>query len=210
MKRTLAIGLLCLPIVVQAADVCRTNNIEAVEYGPWDYTDPGHRADKIPVVERHHFTAQVRELRGGESGYIGSDIDYTLRRVPNHHQALYAMTRLALRNNTTKPERMGHTVGCWFERAAAFAPNDGVVHMIHGMYLAEKGDVSRGIERMEAGVELEPGNANIHYNLGLLYYRSARFEQAREHARKAYSQGFPLPGLREMLRSAGEWSAPSR
>jgi hypothetical protein len=31
------------------------------------------------------------------------------------------------------------------------------------------------------------------------------YEQARTHARKAYDQGFPLPGLRNQLIQAGKW-----
>ena len=50
-------------------------------YGPYDARkDP----DKLPIVLGAHFTPQVEMLIKATTGYIGGDIDYTLRAIPNH------------------------------------------------------------------------------------------------------------------------------
>lgn len=172
-------------------------------YGPYDYTNGEHRRNRLKVVEDHHFTEQVERLRRGESGSIGGDLDYTLRAFPNHHRALDAMSRLAVREDARKPPRMRYTVDCWFQRAKEFASDDGMVWMLEGMHHHRLGDTERGIEAMRAGLERSPNNANIHYNLGLLYLDAGQPEQALSHAREAYERGFPLTGLRQRLQAAG-------
>jgi len=98
---------------------------------------------------------------------------------------------------------MSYTVDCWFQRAKEFAPDDGMVWMIEGMHHHRRGDTRKGIEAMREGLERNPNNANIHYNLGLLYLDAGQPQQALNHAREAYERGFPLQGLRQRLRSAG-------
>lgn len=171
--------------------------------GPWDYRNAEHRREKIPVVERRHFTAQVERLQSGESGYLGQDLNYTLNAIPNHHRALQSMMRLSLRENARKPRHLSHSVDCWFERAKTFAPDDGTVWMIEGMYLHQRGDIDAALEAMSAGLERDPNNSNIHYNLALVYLDADRPEAALEHARAAYEGGFPLRGLRQRLAAAG-------
>lgn len=198
---TLALAM-ALPMQSAFAQRCGDPRAES-GYGPWNYRNAEHRRDKIPIVERRHFTRQVERLQSGESGYLGQDLNYTLNTVPNHHRALQSMMRLALRENTRKPRHMSHTVTCWFERARTFAPEDGTVWMIEGMYLHERGDIDASIDAMNAGLEREPNNANIHYNLALVYLDANRPERALEHARTAYEGGFPLQGLRQRLAAAG-------
>ncbi|TQE90816.1 MAG: hypothetical protein FKY71_20345, partial [Spiribacter salinus] len=103
-------------------------------YGPYDYTNAEHREERLPIVTRAHFTPQVERLERGQSGHLGGDIDYTLRAFPNHHRALDAMSRLAVREDTHKPSNMRYTVRCWFHRAKEFAPDDGMVWMLEGMH----------------------------------------------------------------------------
>ena len=62
-------------------------------------------------------------------------------------------------------------------------------------------------------IQVDPNNANVHYNLGLLYFDQKDYPKARAAAQRAYELGFALPGLKKMLESAGQWepsaSAPS-
>ena len=53
--------------------------------------------------------------------------------------------------------------------------------------------------------KLMPGDANVAYNLGLIYVDLKDYENAREYAKRAYDGGFPLPGLRQKLVQAGQW-----
>lgn len=178
-------------------------------FGPFDYTNATERRNHLKIVEDYHFTARVEQLRGGESGAIGGDLAYTLRAFPNHHRALDAVSRYAVREGVRTPPNMNLGVDCWFERAKRFAPDDGIVWMLEGMHHHRLGDTGKGIAEMKEGLERDPNNANIHYNLGLLYLDAGQPEQALVHAREAYERGFPLLGLRQRLQAAGHpLSAP--
>ncbi|MBK9029627.1 MAG: tetratricopeptide repeat protein [Propionivibrio sp.] len=47
-------------------------------------------------------------------------------------------------------------------------------------------------------------NANLQYNLGLLFFKLKDYKESLKHAQKAYQLGFPLSGLRE-VEAAGKW-----
>ena len=106
-------------------------------YGPFDYTNVTHRAEKLPRVEKAHFDTGVRNLKGHRrkvftwNSLVG-DIDYTLRTFPNHHDALYAMVQYALRGyNANYPSQ--YTPECWFDRAKRFNRDDGNVWLIESV-----------------------------------------------------------------------------
>ena len=70
-------------------------------YGPFDYTNPEHVRDKLPIVEQYHFSADVEALRDtmhNGSGTIGAHLWYVIRSFPNHHRALNSMAELWRRN----------------------------------------------------------------------------------------------------------------
>ncbi len=54
---------------------------------------------------------------------------------------------------------------------------------------------------------LEGKSSEIHYFLGLTLVDLKRYEEAVEHARKAYALGYPLQGLRKKLKAAGHWDS---
>lgn len=174
-------------------------------YGPFDYRTS---KDKLAIVEGAHFTADVESLRRGTTGTLGGDIDYTLRASPNHHRALIAMMTLARRSNTDRPQGANYTLACYFDRAARFAPDDAVVRLIYGTYLSRVNKRSAALEQLGVALQLDPDNANIHYNLGLIYVDMKDYPKARLHARRAYELGFTLPGLKKRLEDAGQWEGP--
>jgi tetratricopeptide (TPR) repeat protein len=55
--------------------------------------------------------------------------------------------------------------------------------------------------------KLGEDTANMHYNIGLAYFELRDYDKALAHAKKAYEQGFTLPGLRDKLTQAGKWQA---
>lgn len=172
-------------------------------FGPFDYRT---NKDKLPIVERFHFTPDVENLRKGAStDRIGGDISYTLRAFPNHTRALLAMSRLAQREKTNRPRGSTYTVDCWFERAIRFRPEDADVRMTHGIYLAQTGRKGEAAKMLESAASLGASGANFHYNMGLIYADIGRYDEALAHAHKAYSMGFPLPGLKNKLQRAGKW-----
>ena len=175
-------------------------------YGPFDYTNANHRIEKLDIVERAHFTPNIRDLISGKSGTVASEISYTLHAFPNHHVALHSMSKLGLREKSAQPLNAEYSVECYFDRAFRFQPKDGVVRMLYANYLLKLGGRrAEALEQYKIAIGLEPENANINYNIGLVYLKNKNYEQAIEHAKKAYKLGFPLPGLRNKLMKIGKW-----
>jgi tetratricopeptide (TPR) repeat protein len=175
-------------------------------YGPYDY-----RRDKarLPIVEVNHFDANVENLIRGKNAMLGGDIDYTLRAFPNHHRALLAMERLAARVKNDRPHQANYTITCYYERAVRFRPDDGVVRMLYANFLAKRGNPEAAIKHMEAAEKSLQPNANLYYNMGLVYTDLKQYDRALENAHKAYQLGFTLPGLKNKLQQAGKWREPS-
>jgi tetratricopeptide (TPR) repeat protein len=176
------------------------------QYGPYDYRTDKHL---LTVVEVNHFDANVENLKCCKSAPLGADIDYTLRAFPNHHRALLAMERLATKMKTDRPHLANYTVACYYERAVRFRPDDGIVRMLFANYLAKKGDPAEAIKHMEEVENNVGANANLHYNMGLVYADLKQYDKALEHAHLAYQLGFSLPGLRNKLQRAGKWREPA-
>jgi tetratricopeptide (TPR) repeat protein len=175
-------------------------------FGPFDYTNPAHRGEQLYLVESAHFTPEVEGLiKGNTSNFPGGDIDYTLRAFPNHHRALQSMMLLSQREKKAMPAGAKYTVECYFDRALRFKPDDPTVIMLHGMFLNTQGKLNDAIAEVEKANELQPNDANINYNLGLLYFDKKNFQKAKQHAKVAYDLGFPLPGLKNKLTKAGQW-----
>jgi len=173
-------------------------------YGPFDYTNGAYKPN-LRLVESGHFSAEVEKLSKGVSSSLGSDLDYTLRAFPNHHRALMAIAKLSLRDKMPRPRGARRSVDCYFDRAIRFKPDDGIVHMVYGIYLSNAGNHAKAIEQLHEAVTLEPENANINYNLGLLYFNQKEYGQAKKYAQKAYALNFPLPGLKKKLAQLGQW-----
>lgn len=176
-------------------------------YGPYDYTKPEHRGASLRLVEGAHFMPRVNALVEDRSdSSLISDIDYTLRAFPNHHKALYAVTRYWFLPKTSKRVSNWQTPPeCYFQRAINFKKNDGVAQMLYGLYLHKlKRHKDAGRLYLQAE-ELTPDSAQLSYNIGLLYYDTKKYDLAKKYAKKAYAAGYPLPGLQRKLKKAGYW-----
>lgn len=200
--------LLCIPVCSLLAQTIDLNN---VGYGPFDYTNPQHVRDKLPVVEQNHFNTGVENLTASIDGTpIGAHLVYVIRSFPNHHRALLSITRLwAGSPSPTRPPRgvaRDQTPDFLYRRAIDFAPTDGMVRLLYGMFLVDAGRKTEAIEQFDQAGVLAPESADINYNLGLLYLRVNEREKADFHASRAYEQRHPLPGLRKKMISAGIWS----
>lgn len=173
-------------------------------FGPFDYSSPLGQKNRR-LVENAHFTPDVEHLTRPNAASIAADLSYTLAVFPNHHRALASMATLGIRENTPQPKRARFSVDCYFERAMRFKPDDGVVRMVYGSYLAKRGQLDNAIAQLKEAVALEPENVTINYNLGLLYLKAKDYDQANTYAKKAYALGFPLPWLKDRLVEAGKW-----
>lgn len=187
--------------------------------GPLDYNDLALRGPGKPLdqVEGAHFTAEVEGLIRGRSGYLWSELDYTLRAFPNHPRALYAFARYDIRERkkaqlekkTYAPPRSRYnfpaTAECYFDRAIRWRPNDPNVRLVYGIYLQLIGNLNNALEQYKFSEKLQPNSADLQYNLGLLYFEKKEYALAKKHAQKAYQLGYPLPGLRDKLKRVGYW-----
>jgi tetratricopeptide (TPR) repeat protein len=175
--------------------------------GPYDYTNPIEVEKWLPVVESYHFSSDVEQLVSGTHGRVDpmADIAYTLRTFPNHHRALYAMVRYQLEMKDPPTPGIRGSADCYFYYAMRLQPNDGTVLAIYGIYLHRVGRLDEALERYNQALEFASDSADLHYNLGLLYFDLSNFESSREHAIQAYDLGYPLPGLRTKLQKAGKW-----
>jgi tetratricopeptide (TPR) repeat protein len=177
-------------------------------YGPYDYANPSDYAEKLPIVEAFHFNKNVESLKAGMTAELpGGDLDYTLRAFPNHHRALYSMGRYALSYPNDKVPPGAYFSGdCYFERAIRFRPDDPVVRLVFGIFLSKSKKYDEAIEQLKKGQELDDNNPEIHYNMGLVYEKSGQDQLALQHAKLAYGLGYPLPGLRNILKRKGVWT----
>jgi tetratricopeptide (TPR) repeat protein len=173
-------------------------------YGPYDYTNADHRANKIPIVEVAHFNSDVESLKRGQSSvWAMDDIHYVLRAVPNHQRALASMARYYL--NGGQP-RGYYSADCYFDRALRFKPEDGTVHLIYGTYLHRLKSYSLAEEQYRLALENLTESADANYDLGLLYADIGRWADAKQYAIVAYRLGYPLAALKHRLASRGLWS----
>jgi tetratricopeptide (TPR) repeat protein len=189
---------------LQAANFCGEL---ANAFGPFDYRKRSENVDSFRLVEGAHFTPEVENGIKGTTGLVGGDIDYTLRAIPNHHRALAAVGRLAVRSKAVQVPGMKYPVECYFERATRFMPDDGAVLAAYGNYMFAAGQPEKAFAMYQQAAALDPENAAINYNLGLAYFKKKEYDNANKYAKKAYALGFPLPGLKNRLIEAGKWDA---
>lgn len=162
----------------------------------------------MQLVESAHFPAQVQQLVKGSTSMLGDDISYVLNAYPNHPKALVAMARLGEKEKTDRPLGALFSVDCYFERAMSFSPTDPLPFLIYGNYLARNGRGEDALKRYQEAEKLDPANPNVLYSMGLLFFKSKQYDQAQAYAKKAYDQGYPLPGLRRDLEKIGKWDDP--
>lgn len=176
-------------------------------YGPYDYRSD---KDKLGIVEQFHLTSNVINLASPQSaGFVGGDLDYTLRAFPNHHVALNAMVRLGDKEKLSRPKGAKFSVECYFNRALRFRHDDPVVKTIYASYLAKHGKSTQALNQLIEAAQLGEDNANVIYNTGLIYFDLKDYEKSLSYAHQAYHLGFPLPGLRDKLKRAGKWREPA-
>ena len=154
------------------------------------------------MVENVHFTSNVESLKSGQTSGADpmGDIAYTLNAFPNHHRALWSVSRLQFKQGKpTKP-----SAECLLERAIRFSPQDVAVRVIYGAHLHKAGKLNEALQQYLAAEKINPKWAELHNNIGLLYFDLKQYAQAKQHAQLAYQLGYPLPGLRNKLKRVGQ------
>lgn len=173
------------------------------QYGPWDYRTA--TKEQRTLVESFHFTRPVESLTAAATGTLGSDLDYTLNKFPNHLRALSAMMRLSARIGNNKPRGAKYPVECYFDRAIRFTPDDAQVRALYGFYLIQRKREQEARIQLAAAEQHDTQDAQLAYNLGLAYFELKEYEKALRFAKKAYAAGVSAPGLRNKLTEVGKW-----
>jgi len=184
-------------------------------FGPFDYRQQLHqgqngieRSSNLSLVEDAHFTPPVEALIKGNAGYLGGDLDYTLRAFPNHPRALMSVMRYGEKKKSPHPPDLRYSVECYFDRAIRFQSDDGVVRMVYSMFLAKGNRVPEAVKQLDIAANNAEGKENpfTHYNLGLNYLDLKQYAKAQEQAHKAYALGFPRTELKDGLKALGKWT----
>lgn len=180
-------------------------------YGPYDFYDPAnHQGNtRVNIVVGAHLTQSMLQMKRGNTGLeISTDLDYTLRAIPNHPQALDLASRLerAVRlGQKPKSERLDRTVNCYFLRALKLNGDVPETLYVWGLHFQRNGKLKEAHDRFEKAEELGIGDALFDYNYGLLYFSLGDMKQAKTYADKAYGAGVAFPGLRNKLKNASAW-----
>lgn len=175
-------------------------------FGPFDYRTV--RGTQLQLVEGAHFTSSVEMLVKGKSGYLGGDLDYTLRAFPNHHRALISMMRYGERLKVAKVPSAKYEVECYFVRAVTFQPDDAVARMLFAQFLLNAKRRDEALKQLAAAQPLAKDNPFTHNNLGLMYLAAEQYDEALKHAHTAMALGFPRTELKEQLQTKGQWKEP--
>lgn len=171
-------------------------------FGPFDYRDPDARGEPLRLVESAHFTPEIESLAKGNTGTVAGDLDYTLRAFPNHHRALYSISRYALREGGQGGNSTLRSADCYFQRAIAFRKDDETVRMLYANYLSKRKQVAAAREQYEEALRLAPNAPEVNYNAGLFFLAEGDLDRAKKHARVASEGGYPLMGLQKKIAEA--------
>ncbi len=176
-------------------------------FGPFDYRHV--RGHELQIVEGAHFTPAVEALIRGSSGYLGSDLDYTLRAFPNHHRALVSMMRYGEKTKSPQPPNTQYPVECYFERAIRFQRDDVIARLLYATFLQKADRHDEANAQLQQAEGFAGDNAFSHYNIGLVYLDGKNYQGAVRQAHRAYELGFPRTELKDRLVAAGQWEDPT-
>lgn len=206
--------LLTYSALVSSCDLNLGNN----DIGPWDYYDPinstpngANPMGNIKRVTNVHLKPGMLRMETKASGSFSSDIDYTLRAIPNHPAGLDLASRLEHRLQQPSSanirmlryEKPVRTAECYFQRAIALAPNRFYTYVVYGIHLHRFGKYDAANKAYERALALGSNSIETNYNYGLSLVKTGRYADAEQQARLAYQGGFPLPGLRNLLQQHG-------
>ena len=77
--------------------------------------------------------------------------------------------------------------------------------MLYGLLQHRMGRLQDALATYRTAEQLNPGNLQTQYNLGLLLTDLGKYDDAARYAQHVYARGFPLPGLRRRLQEKGYW-----
>jgi len=180
----------------------RCGPLNGMHYGPYDYrTEKG----RLRIVDVAHFTPAVESLIRGSTGVLGKDLDYVLKASPNHHRAIASIVKWSRRLNRIQLPDMDYDVGCYFDRAIRFAPNDFIVRSMFAEFAGRRGDKVTARRQLEYVLDQAADNPLSLHNAGLVAAEVSLDDLALSAAHKALALGFVNSPLEQRLRQSGKW-----
>jgi tetratricopeptide (TPR) repeat protein len=171
--------------------------LEAAEY---DYYSHNPRVQRgVQVILDYHWDRAVSAANNLRYRIGIDELGFILKWIPNHPQAL-----LLLSNLTTSLDHAADAKP-YFEKAIEFGPQYESSYTVYGIHLFKSGRFKDSIEKFNSALVINSESSEIHYNLGLAYFAIEDYEKAEIHAQHAYRLEYPLPGLKNKLKSIGRW-----
>lgn len=162
-------------------------------------------ASMLALTEEHHFNEDVETLRKGITTEPMGDVDFVLRSFPNHHRALYTAMQYRLKHRKWPKKAKWQTAECYYQRAINFAPRDLTIHSQYAILQYKFKKYKGALETYQAADKLNPDDPLLMYNMALTMVKLKKYKDAKKVAERVYATGFPLPGLRNKLITAGHW-----
>lgn len=177
--------------------------------GHFDYTNAAHKVKHLEIVEKHHFTKEIRLLIKGKSSSIPAEIDYTLRAWPNHHKALNSLMYYRFINQYdivkgNKPNLIS-PLECYFQRAINFSSKDATSSLLYAIFLKKIKKFNEADKYYQRAIAIRPDELLIRYNYGLFLFKIKKYEQAMSQARVIYRNEFSQMKLKQKLVASGHW-----
>lgn len=172
------------------------------EHPHWDYYSPSsHPTGRLDSVESHHLKPAYELFAANKLQYAYDEIYFVLLWFPNHPKMLKLLIDVAAKAKQPQvPEKH-------FRNALELYPEHAQTHMLYGIYQSKLGSKDKAIASYKRALEIDPNYAEAHYNLGLAYYHSKKFDLANTHAQRAYALHYPLPGLQRLLKEKKAWNS---
>lgn len=202
-------SLLFLMVVSNPLTACDITYYQGRER---DYFDPAN-AWAVEDDNRNHCDRNVRTLKGGAihgtPSMLMPDIDFALRRFPNHPHCLLAVVKYQAKKGYPffPGEAKFPTAECYVSNAQKRFPKNYFLWTLMGLHKYYNGQYEAAATNFEYVVQNEPNNMEAYYNLGLVRLAMKSYDESVVAAQKAYALGATLPGLRRKLQAAGAWPA---
>ena len=104
-----------------------------------------------------------------------------------------------------EPTSLSRSHATFSEQASWFVSDGANIYVLFGDYQRKLGQDELAEKPWMPALAIEENSIDAHYNLGLLYFSLGKHSASVDHARIAYEFGFPLPGLKQKLATAGYW-----
>ncbi len=155
------------------------------------------RGAQATVAQRQKFEWELKQA--------DQEATYSLNRTPPDHPVYHYMDSILARVTYLRGNKVEAIAR--LRSIVSKAPDQADMVATLALYLYREKSYAEARDVLLSGLKhVETPSAEMHYFLGLTYVKLKNWDAAREQARKAYALGYPLPGLKNKLRAAGQWT----